>query len=579
MVSIIIPCLNNADLTRDCINSIRAYTPEDHEIILIDNGSIDETPELLNDLARGRLNYIVLRNDTNIGFPRAVNQGILFSKGEHIVILNNDVIVSPEWLTGMLECMNSAPDIGIVGPRTNNISGRQIFRDGTYSNQFEFVEFARSFRNSYKGHYDSWWRIVFFCTLIKREVFEKIGVLDEQFSPGNFEDDDFCIRSVLGGYRNVICNDVFVHHFGSASHKDIDQSALLSVNHAKYRRKWAKWRDEHSTITCSMIVKNEGHRIAKCLEKIIPLVDEVVIVDTGSTDNTKEEISKFPDVKLYDFTWCDDFSAARNFADSKATKDWIFSLDADEVITEIDRSQLWPVTTYGYETRNYTSKVNYKGWTANTGEYPEYEEGVGWFPSLKIRLYPRDSRLHWSYPVHEVIEPSAARIGYERILSPIPVHHIGKINEEWDKEKGTKYYEYLRGKVADEPNDLRHVEELATQAQNLEKFDEAIGMWKKYLTFKLDKESEYNAYLNMGHCLACLNKTREALQSSMKAWKIKNDSREAATNVSILLYRLKHYDLADKVAVEMMNKHKEYPIPIAVHNACIEMTKEQTDGS
>ena len=571
MTSIIIVCWNNADLTNDCVASVQAYTPEEHEVIFIDNGSTDRTPKLLKKLSEGR-NYKIITNKANLGYPKAINQGIEASSGDTIVFLNNDVIVSPEWLKGLLECLNHQPDIGIVGPRTNNISGRQAYAEGKYHNQFEFVEFARNFRKTMSKNYEPWWRIVGFCMLVKREVFDKVGVFDEQFSPGNFEDDDLCIRAILGGFKNFICNDVFVHHFGSASCKKIDFAGLLKKNQIKFARKWRAWQNTHNTISCCMIVKNEEKAIGKCLEGIIPLVDEVIVVDTGSTDRTMEILKSNPSEKLkvYEFEWIDDFSAARNFANSKATCDWIFSLDADEVISEIDRYSLFPVTAYAFETRNYCSKPNYKGWRANKGEYPEFEEGLGWFPSTKIRLYPNDKRLHWIYPVHEVIEPSARALGVERKISPIPVHHIGKFNADWDKEKGEKYYDYLKRVVADEPNDLRHVEELATQAQNLDRFDEAIEMWTKYLGFELDLASQFNGWLNLGHCYACQQKNKEALNASMKAWKLNQDSREAAMNVAIVLFRLKEYESARKISAEIMKKHEDYPIPVAVHGACLE---------
>lgn len=84
-------------------------------------------------------------------------------------------------------------------------------------------------------------------------------------------------------------------------------------------------------ISLCMIVKNEEAVLARCLDSIKDLMDEMIIVDTGSTDRTKEIAAKYTD-KVYDFTWIDDFSAARNFAFSKATKEYIYTADADEVL-------------------------------------------------------------------------------------------------------------------------------------------------------------------------------------------------------------------------------------------------------
>lgn len=92
------------------------------------------------------------------------------------------------------------------------------------------------------------------------------------------------------------------------------------------------------TISACLIVKNEGDILDRCLSSIHDLVDEIVIVDTGSTDNTKDVASKYTD-KIYDFSWIDDFSAARNYAFSLCTCDYIYSADADEYLDEENRRQ------------------------------------------------------------------------------------------------------------------------------------------------------------------------------------------------------------------------------------------------
>ncbi len=92
------------------------------------------------------------------------------------------------------------------------------------------------------------------------------------------------------------------------------------------------------TISLCMIVKNEEAILARCLDSVVDLMDEIIIVDTGSTDKTKEIAARYTD-KIYDFAWVDDFSKARNFAFSKATKEYIYSADADEVLDEENRER------------------------------------------------------------------------------------------------------------------------------------------------------------------------------------------------------------------------------------------------
>lgn len=93
------------------------------------------------------------------------------------------------------------------------------------------------------------------------------------------------------------------------------------------------------SISVCMIVKNEEAVLARCLDSLKGVAEEIVVVDTGSTDRTKEIAARYTD-KIYDFAWVHDFSAARNFAFSKATKDYIYSADADEVLEEKEREKL-----------------------------------------------------------------------------------------------------------------------------------------------------------------------------------------------------------------------------------------------
>ena len=92
------------------------------------------------------------------------------------------------------------------------------------------------------------------------------------------------------------------------------------------------------TISLCMIVKNEEEVLARCLDSLVGIPDEIIIVDTGSTDGTKEIAARYTD-KIYDFEWIDDFSAARNFAFSKASMEYIYSADADEVLSEENRER------------------------------------------------------------------------------------------------------------------------------------------------------------------------------------------------------------------------------------------------
>ena len=105
LVSIIILTFNQLKYTKECVESIRKHTPEPHEIIFVDNGSTDGTGKWLKKLVKNNSNYKLIENKKNLGFSKGCNQGIEASSGEYILLLNNDVVVTENWLAGMLECL------------------------------------------------------------------------------------------------------------------------------------------------------------------------------------------------------------------------------------------------------------------------------------------------------------------------------------------------------------------------------------------------------------------------------------------------------------------------------------------
>ena len=127
-------------------------------------------------------------------------------------------------------------------------------------------------------------------------------------------------------------------------------------------------------ISLCMITRNEEQNLARCLGSVREMMDEIIVVDTGSVDRTIE-IAELFGARTYDFAWTEDFSAARNFCLSKASGDWIFALDADEIISGRDHIHLRNLirtaadgsTAYSLVTRNYTKDPNQVGWVANDG--------------------------------------------------------------------------------------------------------------------------------------------------------------------------------------------------------------------
>ncbi len=230
--SIIIPTFNGRELLKNCIYSIKQHTEQPYEVIVVDNGSADGTVDFCR---QEQITFISLAS--NMGFPIACNKGMKLASGNTLLLLNNDVIVSRNWLNNMQRCLYSRRDIGIVGPLTNYASGRQQI-NMPYTN-LEEMSLMLNEPDSTKWQQTE--RIVGLCLLFKRELMEKIGLLDEQFSPGHYEDDDYCMRARNMGYRLMIAGDVFIFHHGSASFVREEEGKikqLIELNRHKFMGKW-----------------------------------------------------------------------------------------------------------------------------------------------------------------------------------------------------------------------------------------------------------------------------------------------------------------------------------------------------
>lgn len=246
-VSILTLTYNALDYTKEFISSLQKNTSTDYELVVIDNCSSDETASYLTDLAEKNNNIRVILNKENLGFPAAINQGLLECSGNYIVIANNDIVVTDHWLERMLEVAESDPRIGLVGPISNEVSGLQIDKKANYTTLDEMHKYAANVAIKNNEHVLHFPRIAFLCTLLKREVIEKIGGLDERFTPGNYEDDDFCLRAQIAGFKTVIAKDVFIHHYGSKSFKAEGENKYaeqLEINKQKFIGKWGVTPDE-----------------------------------------------------------------------------------------------------------------------------------------------------------------------------------------------------------------------------------------------------------------------------------------------------------------------------------------------
>lgn len=244
LVSVVVVTYNNIEFTKACLESIDEQSQyENIEVIVVDNASSDGTQQFLSEWVLIKNNRKIILNDENRGFAAANNQGLEIAAGEYLVLLNNDTYVTPGWIRTLVCHLKRNPNIGLIGPVTNNI-GNEAKIEIAYSDMNEMITNSARYTRSHIGQTIPLSTAAFFCVMIPRKVFEVIGNLDEDFGKGFFEDDDYCRRIEQIGLNISCAEDVFIHHHLSASFDKLrveDKNKLFLENKEKYENKWGAW--------------------------------------------------------------------------------------------------------------------------------------------------------------------------------------------------------------------------------------------------------------------------------------------------------------------------------------------------
>lgn len=340
--SIVILTLNEFAHTLRCLESIREYTLEPYELIVVDNGSTDLTLSYM----RLQPDVVLIENSENVGFAKGCNQGAALATGDHILYLNNDTIVTSNWLTNMLKVLHASEDVGMVGPFTNYSSAHQGIKV-TYTNLWDLNKFAAQHAERLAGTVTEVRRLVGFCMLLKRSVQEEIGGFDERYGLGNYEDDDLCLRTALAGYRMLIANDAFIHHVGHVTTNQLEQASLshlLQINRSRARSKWGIdifdliYKADVCLSFC-IYMTDWTDPLYECVTSIQEIADEIIIINSS---NRQDEVELPVEAR-----WCelafkteDGEYGIWKQAQLTATKDYVLLMHASEYLGGHDRRQL-----------------------------------------------------------------------------------------------------------------------------------------------------------------------------------------------------------------------------------------------
>jgi GT2 family glycosyltransferase len=468
-ISIVIPVFNQLEFTVQAVESVMKYTQVPFVLIIVDNGSSDGTKGYLEDLQKRYENVKVISNEENNGYVGAFNQALDLVEGDHVVSLNNDVIVSPGWLNNLLLCLNNSQDklkisckVGGVGPVSNDASGLQRVNLPVNPQNLEQISIRYHNENPAEWHESGF--LTGFCCLYLKEMFDQVGKLDERFNPGGYEDNDFWIRAREKGYTSVVDASTFVFHYGGKTFLQEPKLRRGLSNLEPYMEKWRDIRvEEKPTLFAVYRVKNGGEIFRRSLESTSKFVDGIAVFNDHSEDDTKKIAESFEKVEVVHDSNYPDFNERRdrNQAIDLARRfnpTWILTIDADEIfedkmnrdrVEELMRPKRPEVRAYGFQF--YTFWRGEELWRADgifgrMWNFRMFKD----LPEMRITQGTKQG-LHcgntpYVPPLHRVM--SGIRIKHYGYTTPAECERKFEFYEDLDKDKrpdliGAENYAHL----------------------------------------------------------------------------------------------------------------------------------------
>ena len=353
-VALVAVCHNHWETTEKFLDSVVSELDNNYSLYILDNGSSDNTYQKIESFAQTNNKketkpYIYFyKSDINKGFAGGNN--ILINKVfennaelaklhhdldnfySNIILINNDTLITKKAIDRLVEVCNSNEEIAATGPVSNSVGGMQMLKQAKNLKDLQYKEMANVLAAQPTRALEVG-MLVGFCLCLRTKVVKEIGLLDEQFGFGMWEDNDYCLRIRNAGYRLYMVSNSFIYHYGSQTIKDFNATQLLQDNQYKFYAKYKTSKYQNVVALCR--VKNGGEIFRKCLTKVSSMVDSVIVFDDNSTDNTAEIAQRFANVIYHKSQWTTlDEARDRQWMLDKARElkaDWCWIMDHDEM--------------------------------------------------------------------------------------------------------------------------------------------------------------------------------------------------------------------------------------------------------
>jgi glycosyltransferase involved in cell wall biosynthesis len=270
---VIVPCFNQFEPTRQCVASLVRHTRVPWELIAVDNGSSETTVAYLTgvrDAAPFRVE--ILTNPECRSLPAAWNQGLGASRGDYLVLLSNDAVVTDAWLNQLIALAGSDPKIGITGPMSNDAAPPQRVETIPYTNASSMQQFAARWRAEQRGQWFTTGRLSGPCLLIKRGMLDAVGGLDVR--PGEKLFDDLAQRARNAGFTAAVARDLFVHRGpwpraqAEAAGQRPDRTRIVPLSRAESARRFGN--PDTTRALCGYTPAEDTHAVLTLLAHACP---------------------------------------------------------------------------------------------------------------------------------------------------------------------------------------------------------------------------------------------------------------------------------------------------------------------